>query len=120
MRLTKMIKVRVDVPGIHQWPEAPAVVSWLKWPHRHLFQIRVGWVVCESNRELEFFIQQEKVREAVRKAWRTTHTSNVTDFGQSSCETIAETLAMVLDAAWCEVSEDGENSVCVAVIERDE
>lgn len=102
--------------GFHFYPDAPEVVSFLRFSHRHLFKFKVYFKVLGTNREQEFFILQNKV-----KAWLSQYpkmqdeTSDV-NFEARSCEQIAQEGLRHLASLGCfavEVYEDGENGARV-------
>jgi len=39
---------RFAVVGYHSWPQAPDVVAYLRYPHRHVFGFRVK-LVCSTT-----------------------------------------------------------------------
>lgn len=102
--------------GIHQYPAAltdPALatgdeydVSFLGYPHRHIFHFRVWISVEHHDREIEF-IQFKRWLENLYKG--------TLDLNNKSCEMIAEELYGYISykyparTVWIEVSEDGEN-----------
>ena len=100
--LTKIIKRVVldfEVEGFHKWDNALKQVDFLKHKHRHLFQIKVEIQVNDSDREKEIFIETDKL-----KFYLTESYGSPCDFGQMSCEHIAEDILLF-------GSEDGYKSV---------
>jgi hypothetical protein len=99
----------VQVPGQHRWPDAPDVVAFLRHDHRHLFMVVVEWEVDHGDRAIEFFLAQQKVHELLLTHWPVHRI--VVDFGEMSCEDIAEQLLLELRPSprRVTVSEDGEN-----------
>ena len=54
--------------GVHWWPDAPADVAFLRFPHRHTFTVRLGIPVRrEVDRQREFFIEQQSLGEAISR-----------------------------------------------------
>jgi hypothetical protein len=126
IRPNKMIWVTFQKEGIHKYPAAltdPALatgdeydVSFLGYPHRHIFHFRVWISVQHNDRDIEF-IQF--------KRWLCSlYQSNTgSDGGQSSilnldyksCEMMSDDLYDIISKKypgreiWIEVSEDGEN-----------
>ncbi len=94
-----------QVPGFHHWPGAPDDVAYLRYMHRHLFLIVVGWKVSHDNRDVEFHTAQDWIR----KEYPTP-----TNFGSRSCEQLAKELGTKLIEAglpaptFVEFWEDGE------------
>jgi len=100
------IYVNITMPGMHCWPAAPEQVAYLQHPHRHLFHITLWMPVSHSDREHEFFIEQNKLHEVVVRC------IDLEDCG--SCEHMAtQILGAIPYASKCEVSEDGENGAVV-------
>ena len=116
-----MIFVTFQKEGIHKFPQAldhPEFatgdeydVSFLGYPHRHIFHFKVWITVGHSDREIEF-IQF--------KRWLLNLYSEGTlalDF--KSCEMMAEDLCKQINnrypgrTVWIEVSEDNENGAFV-------
>ncbi len=50
------IIVKTQLEAVHEYPGAPSEVSFLKYPHRHIFYIEVEIEVLSDDRELEFII----------------------------------------------------------------
>lgn len=118
MKKTKsMIWVRFQKEGIHKYPAAltePSLktndeydVSFLGYPHRHIFHFRVWIGVEHADREIEF-IQFKRWLENLYK-------EGTLQLDYKSCEMIAEDLYKQISwkyparEVWIEVSEDNEN-----------
>ena len=113
----RMIWVKFSREGIHKYPAAltdPALatgdeydVSFLGYPHRHIFHFQVWISVKHSDRDVEF-IQFKRWLEKL-------YTEKTLQLNYRSCEMIAEDLYAQINArypgreVWIEVSEDGEN-----------
>jgi hypothetical protein len=94
-------------------------------PHRHVFKFKVGVLVTEANREIEFHtLKMESsviLRELFEKAGDVIEDS--VDFGNNACEHIATIFGEALrkpnmfgppiNVKFVEVSEDGENGAIV-------
>lgn len=102
--------------GIHCYPAAanePALadVSFLGYPHRHIFHFRVAIQVWHNDRDIEF-IQFKRWCESL-------YASQTLDLNNKSCEMIADDLYEQIAArypgrgVWIEVSEDGENGCLI-------
>ena len=105
--------------GIHKYPAAatdPALatgdhydVSFLGYPHRHIFHFRVWIDVFHDDRDVEF-IQFKRWLEALYHS-----DQSVLSLDYKSCEMIADDLYLQIAgrypdrAVWIEVAEDGEN-----------
>jgi len=115
--MKKMIWVTFQKEGIHKYPAAltdPNLatgdeydVSFLGYPHRHMFHFKVAIEVFHDDRDIEF-IQFKRWLENLYKG-----AILALDF--KSCEMIAEDLYTQINArhpgraVTIEVSEDGEN-----------
>lgn len=107
--------------GIHKYPAAatdPALatgdvydVSFLGYPHRHIFHFRVWISVEHSDRAIEF-IQFKRWLENL-------YSQGTLQLDYKSCEMMAEDLYEQIAAkypgreVWIEVSEDGENGALI-------
>ena len=117
IRPNKMIWVTFQKEGMHKYPAAltdPALatgdeydVSFLGYPHRHIFHFKVWIGVTHNDRDIEF-IQF--------KRWLQNLYADATlslDF--KSCEMMSDDLYDMISKrypdreVWIEVSEDGEN-----------
>lgn len=114
---TRMIWVKFNREGIHKYPAAltdPNLatgdqydVSFLGYPHRHIFYFQVWISVTHNDRDIEF-IQFKRWLENL-------YGNDVIKLDYKSCEMIAEDLYAQISAkypnrsVWIEVSEDGEN-----------
>jgi hypothetical protein len=113
----KMIWVKFQKEGIHKYPAAledPALatgdeydVSFLGYPHRHIFHFQVWIEVVHNDRDIEF-IQFKRWLENLYKA-------GTLQLNYKSCEMIAEDMFREIAVefpnreVWIEVSEDDEN-----------
>jgi len=107
-----MIWVTFRKEGIHCYPAAAddialADVSFLGFPHRHIFHFKVWIAVTHDDRDIEFILF---------KRWLESCYSNGTlELDFKSCEMIARELNATITArypnreVWIDVSEDGEN-----------
>ena len=117
VRPNKMIWVTFRKEGIHKYPAAltdPALatgdeydVSFLGYPHRHIFHFRV-WISVEHNdRDIEF-IQFKRWLENL-------YENGTVQLDYKSCEMMSDELHVIISGkypgreVWIEVSEDGEN-----------
>ena len=117
IRPNKMIWVTFQKEGMHKYPAAltdPSLatgdeydVSFLGYPHRHIFHFKVWIGVTHNDRDIEF-IQF--------KRWLQNLYADATlslDF--KSCEMMSDDLYGMISTkypgreVWIEVSEDGEN-----------
>ena len=113
--MKKPIKTLIVVKGqfeaIHSWDKCPHKdVSFLKWPHRHIFHVVLKLIVTHDDRDLEF-IKIKRILEdhLIYKYHRY-------DLGSKSCEMLAEEIGDYFNrlienkVAFVSVSEDEENS----------
>jgi hypothetical protein len=127
----RKIWVTFQKEGIHKYPAAltdPALatgdeydVSFLGYPHRHIFHFRVWIDVFHNDRDVEF-IQFKRWLESL---FRTKHTGNnntedsILSLDYKSCEMMADDLYIQIATkypdrvVWIEVSEDGENGALI-------
>ena len=107
----KTIWVTFKREGIHKYPAALedpnlADVSFLGYPHRHMFHFKVWIEVFHDDRDIEF-IQF--------KRWLESLYQGKLELDYKSCEMIADELADQIQTKYpgrqvrIEVSEDGEN-----------
>lgn len=111
MSITKrQIEVTFQKEGIHKYPAALtdpnlADVSFLGYPHRHIFHFRVRISVQHNDRDIEF-IQFKRWLESL-------YSNSTLELNYKSCEMIAEELIGV-------ISERYNRSMVVTVFEDDE
>ena len=114
---SKMIWVTFCKEGIHKYPAAltdPKLatgdeydVSFLGYPHRHMFHFRVAIEVFHDDRDIEF-IQFKRWLEKL-------YTEKTLALDYKSCEMISDDLYLAIIGRYpgrrvtIEVSEDGEN-----------
>lgn len=113
--VTRMIWVTFSREGIHKYPAAlsdPKLtdVSFLGYPHRHIFHFCVAIEVEHNDRDIEF-IQFKRWLEALYGG----SNDPVLQLDYKSCEMIAEDLFTEINTRYpgriieIEVSEDNEN-----------
>ena len=119
VRPNKMIWVTFRKEGIHKYPAAledPSLatgdeydVSFLGYPHRHIFHFRVWINVLHNDRDIEF-IQFKRWLESLYNGQ-----GAVLSLDYKSCEMMSDDLYDIINKkypdreVWIEVSEDGEN-----------
>jgi hypothetical protein len=117
IRPNKMIWVTFRKEGTHKYPAAltdPALatgdaydVSFLGYPHRHIFHFKVWLGVTHNDRDVEF-IQFKRWLENLYK-------EGTLQLDYKSCEMMSDDLYDSISKQypdreiWIEVSEDGEN-----------
>ena len=113
----KTIWVTFQREGIHKYPAALddpklAEVSFLGYPHRHMFHFKVEISVFHDDRDIEF-IQFKRWLENLYK-------EDILNLDYKSCEMMSDDLYSHIAnkypgrAITIEVSEDGENGCCVS------
>ena len=121
MIVNRWIWVTFQKEGIHKYPAAltdPALatgdeydVSFLGYPHRHMFHFRVAIKVTHNDRDIEF-IQFKRWLENLYK-------DDVIQLDYKSCEMMSDDLFDQIVAKYpgrdvkIEISEDGENGAMV-------
>lgn len=116
-KTSNMIYVKFQKEGIHKYPAAlddPKLatgdwddVSFLGYPHRHIFHFTVGIQVFHDDRDIEF-IQFKRWLERL-------YSMDTLQLDYKSCEMISDELAEQINARYpgrkitIAVSEDGEN-----------
>jgi hypothetical protein len=117
----RMIWVTFQKEGIHKYPGAdtdPSLatgdeydVSFLGYPHRHIFHFKVAIQVFHNDREIEF-IQFKRWLE-------NSFTNGVLQLNYKSCEMICDDLYQMIAQRYPDrdieitVSEDGENGATI-------
>jgi hypothetical protein len=110
----RMIWITFRKEGIHKYPAALedpklADVSFLGYPHRHIFHFRVSISVFHNDRDIEF-IQFKRWCEALYN-----NSNAVLELDYKSCEMIADDLYRQINLRYpgrhviISVSEDNEN-----------
>jgi hypothetical protein len=124
----RQIWVTFQKEGIHKYPAAltdPMLatgdeydVSFLGYPHRHIFHFRVWIDVFHNDRDIEF-IQFKRWLENLFRTTGANNTSSVLSLDYKSCEMIADDLYVQIAgrypgrSVWIEVAEDGENGCLI-------
>jgi hypothetical protein len=119
MNNKSMIWVSFRKEGMHCYPAAAtelalADVSFLGFPHRHMFHFKVWIEVTHDDRDLEF-IQFKRWLENC-------FMDGTLELDFKSCEMIARGLNTTINArypgreVWVDVSEDGENGAFLKFI----
>lgn len=118
------VVVRTRVFGVHCWTvgkKPPAAVGYLRHPHHHWFYVRAVMPVAGS-RDVEIIMLAEEIRRvlsmaahknAAKKALQQGWMTGTLDFGDMSCEQMAQHLVDCMGLDECEVTEDGVNGAIV-------
>ena len=120
------IYVKFQREGIHKYPAAltdPKLatgdeydVSFLGYPHRHMFHFKIQLEVFHDDRDVEFI----QFKRELEKLYNT----GVMQLDYKSCEMMAQDLAKYIQSKYAnrdliiDISEDGENG-CVIEYSRD-
>ena len=105
---TSSVWVQFQFEAFHRWSAAPDEVAFLRDRHRHLFHVRVEWLVSHADREREFFIEQRAARAAVERML-----ADGPGTAEWSCEMWAARIMEATGASRVDVSEDGENGATI-------
>ena len=119
------IWIKFQMEGIHKYPAAAtdpdlADVSFLGYPHRHMFHFCIGIEVYHSNRDIEF-IQFKRWLISLYGG----SNEPVLELDYKSCEMIADDLYEQINSKYpgrnvtIEVSEDNENGCKVTYKKAD-
>ena len=117
----RMIWVTFQKEGIHKYPGAdtdPSLatgdeydVSFLGYPHRHIFHFKVAIQVFHNDRDIEFIQFKRWLENSFR--------DGVMQLDHKSCEMISDELYMYIASRYpnrdieITVSEDGENGATI-------
>jgi hypothetical protein len=110
--ITRKIKVSFQKEGIHRYPDAGvdpklSSVSFLAYPHRHIFHFYVSVSVTHNDRDIEFIMLKRELENL--------YSSGTMQCDYKSCEMLAEELIDYLVKTYpsrtlqVEVYEDDEN-----------
>lgn len=109
--------VRLQVDGIHNWPDAKNYfpeVKFLSDPHRHIFHIEAKKEVFHDDRDVEFIIFKRDLQDYLRKRYYDVE-SRTHQFNSMSCEMIAKEILVQFDCKSVTVWEDLENGATVEI-----
>lgn len=107
-QMSIMVKGRFE--ATHCWPECPIdEVSFLKYPHRHVFHVFLEVQTTHSDRDVEFIVLKRHLAMHLREKY------NEEYLGRKSCEDIALELYTFFIEDYpilrIEVWEDNENGI---------
>ena len=126
IRPNKMIWVTFQKEGIHKYPAAltdPTLatgdeydVSFLGYPHRHIFHFRVWISVLHNDRDIEVIQFKRWLASLYQQRTDSNNSQDaVLNLDYKSCEMMSDDLFDVISKKypgreiWIEISEDGEN-----------
>jgi len=101
------IVVRFAVEGIHRWVDAETTepeVSFLQFPHRHMFHFEVRKMVEHDDRDIEIILFKRAIVEYLADEY-----GSPCDFGTKSCEMLAQEVADKFECLSVQCLEDNEN-----------
>lgn len=102
--MIKYIILTTQFPAIHAWPLCNIPdVSYLKYPHRHMFHVVMKFEVTDNDRQIEFIRTKQVLDNHLTCYYRDQN------LGGKSCEDIAEELIKEFKADYVSVMEDNEN-----------
>jgi len=107
---TKIV-VRLQIEGLHCWPNAANVfpeVGFLADPHRHIFFIELKKRVYHDDRDIEFIMFKRDVQNYLFSKYYSIG-KRCYEFSSMSCEMIASELLKEFDCEFVSVFEDNEN-----------
>jgi hypothetical protein len=103
----RLVVVNLTIQGTHRWETCNIKeVLYLKEKHRHLFYIETHKKVTHNNRQVEIIMLKNKLIDYLTQKYKG-------DFGNMSCEDIAEELLVEFNLSYVKVLEDNENGAIV-------
>jgi len=109
-KLTTII-VRFALEGIHRWPDAELVepdVSFLQFPHRHMFHFEVRKTVEHDDRDIEIILFKRAIVDYLIGKY-----GSPCDFQNKSCEMLANEVADKFTCFSVQCLEDNENGALI-------
>lgn len=97
---------KLDVPGFHNWPDAPAGLEYLSSIHRHVFNITARIPVTHDNRDLEIIQTQNRIHHFLSDRFGNENGHMM--LGSMSCEMLAKLIADTFGCTEVTVQEDGQ------------
>lgn len=101
-----LVQLNIDVEGFHSWEDAPTDLGYLRYPHRHIFKIRMWYKVGHLDRQIEINQKQNFYEKYLKEKYG--DEVGRCQFGGMSCEMIAKELLDTNDDMFAvQVLEDG-------------
>jgi len=106
--MTNFIWITTQKELLHNYPDAPDAVSYLKNLHRHIFHFKIYLEIFTEDRDIEFIMFKKDVESMLNMFENLEH---------RSCETFSKYLVSAIRNIYpnryikIETSEDGENGV---------
>jgi len=98
--------VSFELNGVHYWPDAPEECREFREPHRHLFKF-VFWLPVTTSRSVELFNAREFLIANILTVYPPSDLlAGGANFGESSCEMLAEEMKEAVQAAKVFVGEE--------------
>ncbi len=88
------IIVQTMFEGIHNYPNAPKEVEFLRVPHRHIFNVNLQIETFHDDREIEFIMVKRALDAKLQFLY------GCVDIGKTSCEQIATTIQSWVKATY--------------------
>lgn len=106
---------KLMVEALHSWPSCNIdSVSYLRYPHRHLFHFVAYKPVYHDDRDIEFIDFQHQMKKYIYdKYWDQSY--SCCNFGSQSCEMLGRELMLEFGLTKIEVNEDNENGAILTV-----
>ena len=106
--MKKVVGIKTSIEGFHAFEKAEEVfgpdVAFLAIRHRHNFGIQLEKEVFHNERDCEFILLKRNIEKYIEDQY-----GKPAEFGNMSCESIAEELLRSFNATMVQVDEDGEN-----------
>ena len=106
--MKKVVGAKTSIEGFHAFKDAVLVfgpeIDFLAIRHRHNFGVTVEVEVNHNDRDREFILLQREIKQFIGDKYGVP-----AEFGNMSCEAIAEELLYKFNATMVLVDEDGEN-----------
>lgn len=105
------IIIKTQIQGIHKWTGVTQHfdlqnVSFLQYPHFHIFHIKCKKYVSHSDRDIEIIDLKLKIDNYLHNTYYNDGLGYCV-FNQMSCEMLATELVNCFNLDYCEVLEDG-------------
>ena len=109
--MERFVVCYLAIQGFHRWPQAPEELNYLAQRHRHIFEIRVRFMVFNNDRQIELIHRQDQIQRYLLDTYG--NKDGACEFGDMACEHIADELMDVFKADAVEVLEDGYGGACL-------
>lgn len=107
--------IKFNIPGLHNWPDAPKQYEYLRNKHRHQFYFEVRFPVEHAKRQLEIIQTQADLINMTKSYFGYNEDKGLCNFAHMSCEQISRQVAGLFEdytgikCASVQVLEDNEN-----------